>query len=158
MNEVEILKGIKKYFNIKEFVGSFTYKIHGERAWKFFDFRLLETILILRIHIGRKIFINDWYKGGKFSQRGLRTILQQLVKNFFYKNKLYLSGHLLGKSIDFDVEGMTAEEVRNWIEKNRYLFPYKIRLEHNKNGKPIPWVHLDIIYELKNKFIYFFNV
>lgn len=158
MTEKQILKGIKKYFDIKELVGPATYKKHGERAWKFFDFRLLETLLILRINIGKPITINNWHRGGIFKQRGLRTILQQIVKNFFYKNKLYLSGHLLGKAVDFDVKGMTAEEVRNWIISNQHLFPYKMRLEWKKNGKFINWVHLDIIYELKNIFIYKFNV
>lgn len=156
--EEEILKSLKKYFDISELVGPSTYKKHGQRAWKFFDFRLLETLLILRENINKPIIINNWKKGGVYKQRGLRTILQQIVKKFFYANRLYLSGHLLGKAIDFDVEGMTAQEVRQWIELNQDLFPYKIRLEYKKNKKTINWVHLDVIYETKNKFIYYFNV
>lgn len=158
MTEIEILDGLKKYFDIRELVGPRTYKKHGERAWKFFDFRLLETLLILRINIDKPIIINNWHKGGVYKQRGLRTIIQQIVKNFTYKNKLYLSGHLLGKAVDFDVIGLTAQEVRNWIKMNQHLFPYKIRLEQDKNGKHINWVHLDIIYEFKNIFVYLFNI
>ncbi|CAL2094818.1 hypothetical protein [Tenacibaculum sp. 190524A02b] len=158
MKREEILKEIKKYFAIHELVGKWTYKIHGERAWKFFDDDLLLCLLIIRKGLGKKITVNNWYWGGRFSQRGLRTILQQLVKNAFYQKRLYLSAHLFGKAVDFTVEGMTASEVRKWIYTNQHLFPCKIRLEYQKNGKEIIWVHLDTLWEQKNPKIYFFNV
>ena len=112
---------------------------------------------ILRKNLDRKITINDWKWGGNFSQRGLRTTVQQIMRNAFIRNILYLSAHPLGKAVDFDVEGMTAYEVRNWILKNQQLFPYKIRLEATVGGKPITWVHLDTIFEEKNPKVYLFT-
>ena len=76
----------------------------------------------------------------------------------FFKNKLYLSAHLFGKGVDFDVQGMTAVEVRKWMVENAHLFPVKIRLENLLKGKPISWVHMDTFYEQKNPKVYLFNV
>lgn len=158
MKRQDLLKDIQKYFKIYEFVGKWTYKIHKKRAWKFFSSDLLECVLIIRENLNKPMTINDWYWGGKFSQRGLRTVLQQIVRNTFYRGRLYLSAHLLGEAIDFDVKGMTADEVRNWIVDNATLFPCKIRLEQSKNGKNINWVHLDTFWEEKNPKVYLFKV
>jgi hypothetical protein len=62
-----ILSEVKKYFDIRELVGKRTYKKYGESAWKFLDIRLLETLLIVRKNIKRKIYINNWYKGKEVS-------------------------------------------------------------------------------------------
>lgn len=160
MKREDLLTEIAIYFDIRELVGKTTYKIHGERAWKFFDDDILIFLLIIRTNLNRRITINNWHYGGKFTQRGLRTILQQLVKNAFYKAKLYLSAHLFGKAVDFDVEGMSANEVRDWIVENQHLFPdhLKIRLERRLNGKYISWVHADCFWELKNPKIYLFDI
>lgn len=148
LSENEVRQEIKNFFNIKELVGRRTYRKYGERAWRFLDYRLLYALLIIRVCLGKKMYVN--YNGKQ--QRGLRTIVQQIVKSFFYKNILYISAHLLGKAADFNVENMTAEEVRIWIIKNHFLFPFKIRLE-----KYVKWVHLDVIFEKKNKKVYLFN-
>lgn len=148
LTEVQVRKRIKKYFGIHELVGKRTLKKHGERAWKFLDYRALYALLIVREGLGRRMFVNR----GRLQQRGLRTIVQQMIRNFFYKDVLYLSAHLFGKAFDFDVEGMTAHEVRKWIIKNSDLFPFKIRLENN-----VSWNHLDVFWEEKNPKIYIFQ-
>ncbi|WP_397445966.1 hypothetical protein [Polaribacter sp. R77954] len=149
---------LKEYFDIKELVGKWTYRIHGERSWKFFSSEALTMLLIVRQNINRPMTINTWHIGGKFSQRGLRTNLQEIFRKRFNLGKLYLSGHVLGEAFDFDVRGMTAIEVRTWIKENSELFPFKIRLERNKNGQPINWVHLDAIQETRNPKVYEFDV
>jgi len=146
--EIEVRKEIKKYFKIKELVGGRTYRVHGERAWKFLDYRLLYALLIVREGIGKPMRVNY----GNKQQRGLRTTAQQIVKNKVYQNKLYISAHLLGKAVDFDVKGMNAEQVRDWIRRNIHLFPFKIRLEKNVN-----WVHLDVIFDETKPKLYEFN-
>lgn len=160
MERNEIIKQLKSYFSIEEFVDKTTFKAHGERAWKFFDTNLLHTILIIRVNLDKSMTINNWSFGGKFSQRGLRTNICSIVKKKTEALRLYLSAHLFGKAVDFDVKGMSAEEVRDWIIENAPLFPCKIRLEHkfSSTGKVINWVHLDIFEEEKNPKIYLFNV
>jgi hypothetical protein len=61
-----------------------------------------------------------------------------------------MSAHLSGKGVDFDVQGLVAEEVREWIIKYKTLWPYPIRLE---NG--VSWVHLDVYDAGEN--VYLFN-
>ena len=158
MNRESIIRELKKYFKIQELVGRFTYMRHRDRAWKFFSTEALYMLLILRKNINSPITINTWHKGGKFSQRGLRTNVQNIFRQMFKSGKLYLSGHVLGEAFDLDVKGMSASQVRKWILKNQHLFPFKIRLEFKKNGKEISWVHIDCIHESKNPKVYLFNV
>ncbi len=158
MKDEEIYSEVAKFFDIKELVSPLVHKIHGERAWKFLCPRALETLLIIRINIDKSITVNDWAWGGKFTQRGLRSNLGYIFLKMFKRGKLYLSAHVLGRAFDFDVKGMTAIEVRQWIVDNEKLFPHKLRLEWKMKGKEIRWVHLDLIWEKKNPHIYKFNV
>lgn len=73
-----------------------------------------------------------------FSQRGLRCNLCSLNLEKTNKGIIYVSPHFLGKGDDFDIQGRTAEEVRQWLINNSGLIPYPIRLE-----KGVPWVHMD---------------
>lgn len=103
----------------------------------FLDDRLIETLDIVRERIlGVPVTVNNWRQGGSFSQRGLRCNCCQLVKS---KIAPYLSAHVLGKAIDFDAKGMTANEVRAAIIKAQLLLPYPVRLETG-----VSWVHLDV--------------
>lgn len=154
----DIIFKLRRYFDIYELVGPYTYDKYGEAAWKFFSTDALHALLIVREGIGLPMIVNTWYWGGVYSQRGLRSNLQNILRQMFKDFKLYLSGHVLGEAFDFDVEGMTAEEVRKWIMDNAELFPMRIRLERYKNGKPITWVHMDTIQELENPKVYLFNV
>ncbi len=158
MRRDNVIKQLKKYFQIYELVGPKTFRKHGDRAWKFFSTDALEALLITRKGLKKKITINNWFWGGKFSQRGLRSNVQHIFKRMTELRKLYLSGHPLGEAFDFDVEGMTPEEVREWIVENGHLYPMRIRLEGKKNGKSINWIHLDTIQELHNVKVYIFDV
>jgi hypothetical protein len=126
------------YFSLDELVCPEIYKHFGDVAWQFFDSRLLITIDTLRQKLGRRITVNDWQVHGQFTQRGFRCLQCQLVKDAIKTNQLYVSPHMTGQAIDFDVEGMVAEEVRQYIIKNQSLWPYPIRLEADVN-----WIHMD---------------
>ncbi len=149
------MKTIKDYFIIQEFVDPLVYDKYKEVAWKFIDKKLLDCLLVIREGLNSPISINNWSYGGRFTQRGLRHNLSPLVSS---KEKLYLSAHIFGKAIDFDVSGMTSIEVREWITNNPDKFPCKIRLERNLNGKPITWVHLDIMSDETKPKVYQFDV
>ena len=154
MTTENIYTRIKKYFTINELVGKRTVNKYGEKAWRFLDHNTLQALLIVREGIGKPITVNS----GSTQQRGLRTNIQQLVRKKSLNDRLYISAHIQGKAFDFDVKGMTAEEVRDWCVANSNLFPFKIRLEHKLNGKIISWVHLDTIWEEKNPNVYLFDV
>ena len=149
------MKKITDYFCIEELVDKTVFDKYGQNAWKFIDETIIETLIIIREGIGFPMTINNWKWGGSFSQRGLRTNMSSLVKN---KTSLYLSAHIFGKAVDFDVQGMTAVEVRKWIVENADLFPHKVRLERNMNGKPINWVHIDTMSDASKPKVYQFDV
>lgn len=160
MTRSQLITKLSSYFLIEELVDKKTYKAHGQRAWKFFSIELLETMLIVREDIGLPITVNNWHKGGRFSQRGLRTNISPMVLKKSAIGRLYLSAHMMGKALDFDVKGMNADEVRKWFVVHRKELPHKIRLENkiNKTGKTISWVHLDVIDESHNEKVYLFNI
>lgn len=160
LTRTQILDGIQKYFDIAELVDKEVYTKFQQKAWQFFDTELLHTLLVIREAIDKPINVNNWKWKGPFSERGLRTNKGQIFKTKTNQGILYLSAHVMGKAVDFDVEGMTAEEVREWLKENKEILPYKIRLEHIviKTGKPITWVHLDTMFLDENPKIYFFNV
>ena len=158
MTDEKIYTDIKKYFKVQEFVSDKVYKKYGESSWKFLCPRLLHTLLIIRKDLGLPMTINNWHIGGKFSQRGLRSNLSTIFMSKFKKGQMYLSAHVMGKAVDFDVSGMEAEEVRMWLRGKYKELPYKVRLEHKMAGKNINWVHLDMFWEAGNNQVYQFNV
>lgn len=148
-------KTIKDYFSAHELVPKDVYDKYGEGSWKFIDQSIIDCIMVVREGLGKPMTINNWFWGKQFSQRGLRPNTSPMVKG---KSGLYLSGHCFGKAVDFDVEGMTAVEVRAWIVANADKFPYKIRLERNMKGKPINWVHMDTMSDEGAPKVYQFDV
>lgn len=132
---------VKDYFGIKELVCPHVYEIWGENAWQFLDDRMLENLAFIREGIGKPIVVNNWAKGGEYSQRGLRCTRCILVIEKVDLRKVYLSDHLFGKGVDFHVIGMTAQEVRDWLELHKEELPHKVRIE-----KDVNWVHLGIAH------------
>lgn len=127
-----------KYFGIKELVCPHVYEIWGESAWQFLDDRMLENLAFIREGIGKPIVVNNWAKGGEYSQRGLRCNTCILVVEKTDLRKVYLSAHIQGKAVDFHVVGMTAEEVRQWIIDHAGEMPHPCRLERD-----VSWIHMD---------------
>lgn len=139
---------MKEWFDIKELVCPHVYDRHGESAWRLFDPRIIEVMAWLRRTINKRIYVNMPSLG--LTQRGLRCNLCSLVKAKTEAGILYVSPHLLAAGFDFDVEGMTAEEVRQWLVQYKEELPYPIRLEQDVN-----WVHCDVLTNSKEKIIFF---
>ena len=100
--------------------------------------------------LGLPIYVNNWSRGGSLSQRGLRCNLCQLVKDKTDSDKLYMSAHSQGMGIDFDINGMSAKQVRNWIKEHQEELPHPIRVEEDVN-----WVHIDVRSDGKKKLTWF---
>ena len=141
-----------KYFGIKELVCPHVYERWGERAWQFLDERLLANLEFIREGIGKPIVVNNWAQGGQYSQRGLRCNCCILVIEKTDLRKVYLSQHIFGKAVDFNVVGMDAESVRKWIKAHAKELPYPCRLEEN-----VSWVHLDVMNNTKEKVVEFYE-
>jgi len=140
------------YFSLDELVCEDVFNTYGERAWMFFDSRLLIMLDTIRDRIGKPIFVNDWLIHGQHSQRGLRCFRCDIVKAKIKADEMYMSAHCLGKAADFDVQGLIAEEVRQWIIQHQSWWPYPIRLE-----KSVTWVHIDSFDSGTDQKVYLFN-
>jgi len=118
-----------KYFKIQELVPPSIYNALGSKSLIVMDARMLYTADCLREHFGKPITINNWHKSGKFSQRGFRD--NSSVGATY-------SQHRYGRALDMDIKGVTAEEARIEIVKNRNKFKYITTLESD-----VSWLHAD---------------
>ena len=138
MSRSELIKKLKQNFDIRELVCPHCYKKFGEGSWQFLSTELLSTLYKLRYEIFQQpIIINNWHKGGKYDERGLRCNMCPLVKG---RKSVYLSAHCLGMAIDFNVGKLRSEEVFPVIKYNAHRFDYPIRVEKDTNG----WTHIDV--------------
>ena len=141
------------YFSVKELVCKHVYERYGENAAMFLDEKLIETLNVIREQIlCAPMTVNNWHAGGNFTQRGLRCNICELVKSKTDARRLYLSAHMLGKAVDCNVEGMTAEEARRLIIAKQELLPYPIRLEDG-----VSWLHIDVYNNGKGEKVYLFK-
>jgi len=136
------LSDVKKFFDIKELVSKAAYKAYGESAWAFFDPRLLETLVFIRVRMGIPLVVNNWQSGGTLQQRGLRCNIDQIVADRTKAGKIYCSAHMRGQGVDFSSGKMNAVNIRKWIREHANELPYPIRLENDKSAPT--WVHLDV--------------
>ena len=89
----EIIQEIKdkNFFSIRELVCSHVFNRFGDNAWQFLDTALLHTLLIVRKFFNKQMIVNNWYRGGRFSQRGLRCNICPLVKTKTNATTLYMT-------------------------------------------------------------------
>ncbi len=132
-----------KNFKLHEIVPPELMSLPEDYLWELFDENLLKVIDRLRQDLGKPITINTWKQNGDFKFRGFRP------KNC--KIGSTNSPHKKGKGLDFDVKGMTAQEVRDYIVKNQAKYPEIRRME-----KDVTWVHIDTIAKGKIP-LYLFN-
>ncbi len=144
-------------FDIKELVCPDVYERDGEVAWRYFRPVLIDFLDWFRENINKPVYINNWQWGGNKTQRGYRCNLCPIVAS---KKKLYVSAHMLGAAVDFNVQDMSPNEVRKWLKENIHEFfndnrQYKRKCRLESAGKAPTWVHIDfydhnadgIIYE-----------
>ncbi len=129
---------VSKYFKIQELVSEAVYRKYGDKSWEFIDTRLIKVLDLLREHFNKPIIVNNWLWGGNLQQRGLRANKDELVVN---KKDYYVSQHCLGKAVDFNVKGLSAQEVYKEIVDNKDKFYLISRIENIKDTPT--WVHID---------------
>jgi hypothetical protein len=139
------------YFQVHELVCPHVYRSFGDRSLMFADPRLLTWLVWFRTTIDRPITANTYGNAGKYSQRGYRCNLCSLVKDKTDAGELYLSAHTRFQAVDFQVNDMLDEEVRQYLERHKNEMPVNIRVERGTIG----WVHVDVSNDTYNKLIYF---
>jgi len=121
----------KSKFRSFEFVPPEIYNYFGEElSYHFINDSILMFVVKIRTYFNCRVFINNWYWNGDLENRGFRLYKCDIGATF--------SQHKFGNAIDFDVDGMTAEEVRQAIIEKQDLFPEITRLESD-----VSWIHGD---------------
>lgn len=124
---------IPHFFKLEEFVPRDIFQSLGGRAWVLMDARILAIMDRIRNRYDKPITINNWRDTGPFEFRGFRPPNCMVGAPF--------SQHRFGRAVDFDVQGMTAEEVRADIKANAQHMDFNpiMVVELGTN-----WVHIDI--------------
>ena len=138
---------IKTYFDKQELLSKHVYNIGG--GYELLHPDLQNLVVWIREKLGRHMFANNWAIGGQFSQRGYRTNDDPVCKA---QRFVPGSAHFKGMALDFDVKGMTAEQVRKWLYENQEDAPVRFRVE-----KGVNWVHVDVMPHKASDKAYFFN-
>ena len=121
-----------QYFQPCELLPPEIFSLEGETGLYRMDSRILYTLDKLRLKLG-PITINNYHIGGEFQQRGFRTDPNVGAVH---------SPHRYGRAVDFDIQGITAEQFRQAVREgklNNELF-YVTRIEDNVN-----WIHIDVV-------------
>ena len=131
------------YFSIKELVSPIVYAKWQENSWMFFNEEILKELDYIRETYNSPIIINNWASGGTLKQCGLRSNLDQIVKDKTKKDMLYLSAHTMACAFDLHCKYGHNEKLYNHVYnliKTKKLKYFK-RLENFVNTKT--WVHTD---------------
>ncbi|WP_373069814.1 hypothetical protein [Sulfurimonas sp.] len=121
-----------KHFKVHELVPKAMYEKYGEKAWRYVDVRLIESIDKLKEHFNLgTMTINNYYWNGNREWSGIRT-----PDSPHYS---YGSQHSFANALDIVFSDYTAEEVRNYILDNLKDFPHIKGMELG-----VSWLHIDV--------------
>ena len=147
------------YFDITELVCKDVFERDGEKSWRYFRPVLIDFLDWIRAEWERPVYVNNWKWGGAYDERGLRCNLCPLVKN---KDRLYVSAHILGAGVDFNIEGASAHEIRAWLNDNICNFfskfkKYAPRIRIESGVFAPSWVHVDFYEHNEPEIIQYFK-
>ncbi len=127
---------VSEHFELREFFPPETIELHGDNCINYIDPKLPVILEKIRELCGnRPMVINTWHKGGNFRYRGFRP--QHCTVG------AKKSMHKQGKAADFDIVGLTANQVRAIIRENAAELML-LGLTRIETGTM--WVHIDLKY------------
>ena len=135
-----------RHFRIEELVSPEVYQKFGDSAWMFFSEDTLRDADTIRDTWPYAIIINNWLWGGTLKQCGLRSNLDQIVKDKTRRGQLYLSAHTMGKA--FDLHDKYGRNKKLWEHVYALMLAGRLKtLKRMENWKATStdggWVHVD---------------
>lgn len=95
---------------------------------------IVYTIDKIRDHFKKSITINNWlFQKDGFQFRGFRP-------RWYTQTAAQYSQHYFGRALDFDIDGMKAEEFRSYLKLNPKLDAFSYITACEKN---LTWIHID---------------
>jgi len=130
---------VSKNFKITEFVQIDTYAMYGAaRSAQFIDGRLIDIVQYLRDSLGVPLTINDWCRGGKYNESGLRSPGDE-----HYSSQ---SQHTFGRAVDLKSSELSTQVLYNKIAE-RFEQLNNLGATTLEGIRHTPsWVHLDCRY------------
>lgn len=122
-------------FDIRELVPPSIHAKYGDKSIWFLDTDAIKFLHFSRKRYGKPHFVNTWHTGGQFENRGFRLPGST--------TGALLSQHKFGRAFDWNVAGMTPDEIRADILANQEEWMAN-GLTTIEDGKYAPtWVHGD---------------
>ena len=138
---------IPEYFKASELVPKMIYDIFGDDSFYFLDEKILRIADRIRDHFGAPMMVNNYAKG--LHNRGYRLPLSNVGSP--------LSTHKTGRALDFNIDGLSAEDVyMDIITHEKEFFDMGIRRVEKLEHTPT-WTHIDI-KETNKDIIYYFDI
>lgn len=144
-----------KYFKAHELASKLVYTRFGENVYQFFSPDVLSDLDTIRETYGAPITINDWFWGGQYSESGLRSNRDSIVRS---KTTLYLSAHCLGCGFDLkDKTNIRANNQKLYNHVCNLIRQKKLKVFRRvENIQKTPtWVHVDAFQTISNELVIF---
>lgn len=127
-----------KHFIIKELVPKSTYNTFGENSKWFIKPELVKLMDFTREWFRAPIIINNWHVGGTFQYRGFRPIT--------YSGGGTYSQHRQGNAVDFNIKGLTPQQVYEEVLNYEYAFMFAGLTTMEDIDYTPTWNHFDLRY------------
>lgn len=124
---------LTQHFRLTEWVPKAIYGVFCDHSIWFLDQRIVMVADRLAEMLGKKITVNNWAVGGQYDLSGYRSPDE--------KTGAFRSQHKRGAACDLKVEGMTPDEVRQFIRDN-FTELNKLGLTTIEQDTPT-WTHAD---------------
>lgn len=130
---------ITENFYLDEFIDPAIYSVRGDKSISLLDFRIVEAAQFIREQSGQPVKINDWAKGGRFRERGLRRHDTATGARW--------SQHKYGRAIDINIGTWTPQEMLDFVmQHERYLVERQWVTVIEDVAFTKSWLHLDCRY------------
>ncbi len=127
---------VSENFYLDEFIPPDMYSERGARAVSLIDIRIVLAAQFIRDTIGKPMVCNNWWNGGKFTQRGLRPSNSTVGARW--------SQHKYGRGLDFHIVGMKPQEIQSVILQNEEMFISRQWITRMEDVRDTPtWCHID---------------
>lgn len=152
-----IINDEQSHFLIQEFVPKRVYEFFGNNSIWCLDPMIIKLAEFTRLYFNKSMTINNWNTGGKFQYRCFRPDVYYYEKQTdgSYKDvkKGKYSQHRYGRAIDYNISGVTPDDIRSEILKNQDMW-LDAGLTTIEDGAYAPtWMHGDIRYTGMDKIL-----
>jgi hypothetical protein len=126
---------ISENFDVREFVTREIFLKFKENSKWFVSKQQLEFAEFLRSHFDKPIIINNWLTGGDLDERGTRNPNASTGATY--------SQHKIANALDFNVKGMTSDEVYDHIlaHEKEFMAAGLTTMEDSRYTRG--WTHCD---------------